>query len=186
MNCVIFAAMFGRILASAALFLFLVPQGNHGAAAAYLPLNDTAGTLEQARIDSIRRDAITDSVIAVAKQSLGLRYHYGGNSPVTGFDCSHFVAHAFGQLGIILPCSSLGLAAEGKEIPLDSVRKGDLMFFKGRNTSTNRVGHVSLVIEAGPGSIKIIHSTNRGVVIDEYYKMDYYKQRFLQARRLNY
>lgn len=178
--------MFGKALAVAASFLLLVSQGNHGASAAYVPLNDTAGTMEQARIDSIRRDAITDSVISVAKQSLGLRYHYGGNSPVTGFDCSHFVAHAFGALGVTLPCSTAGLVTEGVQIPLDSVRKGDLLFFKGRNINSTHVGHVSLVIATAPGSIKIIHSTNRGVVIDEYYKMDYYKQRFLQARRLQY
>ena len=178
--------MFARILFILPFLLMLIPTGNGGSEAAYMPLNDTAGTMEQARMDSVRREAITDSVITVAKQSLGLPYRYGGNSPVTGFDCSHFVAHAFGALGVILPCSSAGLVTEGTQVSLDEVRKGDLMFFKGRNSSSPRVGHVSLVIETSPGSIKMIHSTNRGVVIDEYYKMDYYKSRFLQARRIKY
>lgn len=180
--------MIGKVLAFAALAFFLVPLGNDGASAAYapIPVSDTSGTMEQVRIDSLNRVAITDSVISIAKQSLGLRYQYGGNSPVTGFDCSHFVAHAFGKLGVTLPCSSAGLVTTGIEIPLDSVKPGDLMFFKGRNSSSSRVGHVSLVIEAGPGSIRMIHSTNRGVVIDEYYKITYYNTRFLQARRINY
>lgn len=178
--------MFGKVLALAALIFLFVPTGNGGSVAAYVPLNDTAGTLEQARIDSINRALITDSVIAIAKQSLGLPYKYGGNSPVTGFDCSHFVAHAFGKLGVALPCSSLGQSAEGTEVSLDQVQKGDLMFFKGRSISNPRVGHVALVIDVAPGSIKIIHSTHRGVVIDEYYTMEYYKARFLQARRISY
>lgn len=179
--------MFGKVLALAALVFLFVPTGNGGSVAAYVPDNDTSGTLEQARIDSIiKREFITDSVIAIAKQSLGLPYKYGGNSPATGFDCSHFVAHAFGKLGVALPCSSLGLSAEGTEVSLDQVQKGDLMFFKGRSISNPRVGHVALVIEVSPGSIKIIHSTHRGVVIDEYYKMEYYKARFLQARRISY
>ena len=180
--------MFGKVLAFAALAFFLVPLGNDGASAAYVtvPLNDTAGVTDQAHIDSLNRIAITDSVIAVAKQSLGLRYCYGGNSPQTGFDCSHFVAHAFGKLGVILPGSSVALATTGTEIPLDSVQPGDLMFFKGRNINATRVGHVALVIEVAPGSIKMIHSCNRGVVIDEYFDMKYYTARFLQARRIKY
>lgn len=178
--------MFGKVLAFAALIFFLVPSGNGGSVAAYVPLNDTAGTLEQAKIDSIRRVAITDSVISICKQSLGLPYKYGGNSPVTGFDCSHFVAYGFGKLGVVLPVSSLAMSQQGTEVTLDQVQKGDLMFFKGRNISNERVGHVALVIDVAPGSIKIIHSTHRGVVIDEYFTSSYYKPRFLQARRISY
>lgn len=178
--------MFGKVLAFAALIFFLVPAGNGGSAAAFVPTSDTSGTLEQAKIDSIRRAAITDSVISICKQSLGLPYKYGGNSPVTGFDCSHFVAYGFGKFGVALPFSSLAMSQEGTEVTLDQIQKGDLMFFKGRSISNPRVGHVALVIDVAPGSIKIIHSTHRGVVIDEYYTMEYYKARFLQARRIKY
>lgn len=178
--------MFGKVLAFAALLLLFIPSTNGGASAAYAPLNDTAGTVEQIRFDSIQREAITDSVIGILKQSLGLPYHYGGNSPVTGFDCSHFVAYGFGKLGVNIPASSAGLSKEGVQISLDQLKKGDLMFFKGRNVNTTKVGHVAMVIDVQPKSIKIIHSTNRGVVIDEYTTMGYYKARFLQARRIAY
>lgn len=183
--------MFGKILAFAGLTLALFSFGNRESEARVttyvpVPVNDTAGIMEQARIDSINRVVITDSVISVLKQSLGLPYKYGGNSPQTGFDCSHFVAYGFGKLGVTLPGSSAGMASVGEEIPLDQVRKGDILLFKGRSTSNPRVGHVSLVIEASPGSIKMIHSCSRGVVIDEYYSMKYYTARFLQARRIKY
>ena len=58
------------------------------------------------------------------------------------------------------------------------------MFFKGRNSKSVNVGHVSLVIENKDGNIKMIHATRRGVIIDEYLKMEYYRQRFLMARRI--
>ena len=179
--------MFGKALFIASSFLLFLTLGNGGnQAVAYVPLNDTAGTMEQAHIDSVNRAMITDSVIAICKQSLGLPYKYGGNSPVTGFDCSHFVAYGFGKLGINLGGSSAAMATAGEEIPLEQVQPGDILLFTGRNASTGRVGHVSLVIEVAPGVIKMIHSCNRGVVIDNYYDMKYYTARFLQARRIKY
>lgn len=179
--------MFGKALAFAAVAFFLIPFGSgENQAAAYVPVNDTAGVMEQSRIDSINRVAITDSVIAICKQQLGLPYKYGGNSTQTGFDCSHFVAYGFGKLGVSLPCSSAGMATAGEEVSLDQVQPGDILLFKGRNEANARVGHVSLVIEVGPGVIKMIHSCNRGVVIDNYYDMKYYTARFLQARRIKY
>lgn len=182
--------MFGKVLAFAALIFLFVPSGNGGGHAAYVPLNDTAGTAEialnQVYIDSVNRVCITDSVISICKQSIGLPYKYGGNSTVTGFDCSHFVAYGFGKLGVNIPASSAGLSTTGEEITLDQVQKGDILLFKGRNINNARVGHVALVIEVAPGSIKMIHSCSRGVVIDEYYNMKYYTARFLQARRIKY
>jgi len=182
--------MFGKVLAFAALIFLLVPSGNGGGNAAPVPLNDTAGVADfacnQIYIDSVNRVCITDSVISVCKQSLGLPYKYGGNSPATGFDCSHFVAYGFGKLGVNIPASSAGLSTTGEEISLDQVQPGDILLFKGRSLSNPRVGHVSLVIEVAPGVIKMIHSCNRGVVIDNYYDMKYYTARFLQARRIKY
>jgi cell wall-associated NlpC family hydrolase len=179
--------MFGKALVIASSFFLLLVLGNgENQAVAYVPVNDTAGVMEQARIDSINRVAITDSVIAICKQSLGLPYKYGGNSPVTGFDCSHFVAYGFGKLGITLGGSSAAMATAGEEISLDQVQPGDILLFKGRNASNPRVGHVSLVIEVAPGVIKMIHSCSRGVVIDNYYDMKYYTARFISARRIKY
>lgn len=182
--------MFGKVLAFAALVFFFVPSGNGGGHAAYVPLNDTSGTVEvavnQAYYDSVNRVCITDSVVSILKQHIGLPYKYGGNSPQTGFDCSHFVAYGFGKLGVSLPCSSAGMSSAGEEISLDQVQPGDILLFKGRNVSNPRVGHVSLVIEVAPGVIRMIHSCSRGVVIDNYYDMKYYTARFLQARRIKY
>src|SRR5512143_3424673 len=49
-----------------------------------------------------RSEALLQALLA-----LGLDYRYGGNSPVTGFDCSGLVAHVYRQAwGIRLPHST--------------------------------------------------------------------------------
>lgn len=136
--------------------------------------------------DSVTREMITDSVINFSKKFIGTPYRYGAMNPGSGFDCSHFVSYVHGNAGVTLPTSSTALATQGEEIKFEDIRKGDLMFFKGRSLSSPRVGHVSLVIDVKPGSIKMIHATHRGVIIDEYYNMKYYQQRYLQARRISY
>ncbi len=136
--------------------------------------------------DSITREMITDSVINFSKKFIGTPYRYGAMNPGSGFDCSHFVSYVHGNAGVTLPTSSTALATQGEEIKFEDIRKGDLMFFKGRSLSSPRVGHVSLVIDVKPGSIKMIHATHRGVIIDEYHNMKYYQQRYLQARRISY
>ncbi|HXW36064.1 MAG TPA: NlpC/P60 family protein, partial [Acidimicrobiales bacterium] len=45
-------------------------------------------------------------VVADARQYLGVPYQWGGTSPTTGFDCSGFVQHVYGDLGIALPRTS--------------------------------------------------------------------------------
>lgn len=136
--------------------------------------------------DSVTREMITDSVINFSKKFIGTPYRYGAMNPGSGFDCSHFVSYVHGNAGVTLPTSSTALATQGEEIKFEDIRKGDLMFFKGRSLSSPRVGHVSLVIDVKPGSIKMIHATHRGVIIDEYFNMKYYQQRYLQARRISY
>ena len=61
--------------------------------------------------------------------------------------------------------------------------EGDLLFFKSRDLNSDKVGHVSLVICKNENSFEMIHATNRGVVVDDYSKINYYKNRFLFAKR---
>lgn len=153
---------------------------------------DTSDAVDSIRInmackmeeDSFHRVILVDSVIEYSKNFLGYHYKYGSNGQNKSFDCSHFVSYCYKRYGVNIPCSSAGLSQLGQEVDICDVRPGDLMFFKGRNSKSPKVGHVSLVIENNNGHIKLIHATSRGVVIDEYDKMEYYRQRFLMARRL--
>jgi hypothetical protein len=127
-----------------------------------------------------------NDIINFAKKFVGTPYHYGGTTPA-GFDCSGFIFYITGNFGMSLTRTSYGLAEFGKTVKLSELRPGDLMFFKGRNVNSTNVGHVSMVVEVGPGVIKFIHaSTSRGVVIDNFTTSKYYIPRFIKAKRLDY
>ncbi|MBI3510812.1 MAG: C40 family peptidase [Bacteroidetes bacterium] len=184
-----------RILAALFIFLFSFIAGTKKSVAyVHSPVNDTAGVTDSTarnlackmEDDSMNRLVLVDSVIAYSKNFVGYHYKYGSNGQNKSFDCSHFVSYCYKKYGVNIPCSSAGLSTLGKKINIADVRPGDLMFFKGRNSKNPKVGHVSLVIENNDGHIKLIHATDRGVVIDEYDKMKYYRDRFIMARRLDF
>jgi murein DD-endopeptidase / murein LD-carboxypeptidase len=133
---------------------------------------------------TVHREFVIDSVITFGKKFLGLKYKYGGTTPL-GFDCSGYVSYLFHKYGYILPHSSSGMATVGQKIDIKQAQAGDLICFKGRSTKTNRVGHVALIIQADSGQITMMHSCQRGVLIEKYNNSDYYKRRFLMCRRVS-
>ena len=74
------------------------------------------------------------------------------------------------------------MATVGEKIDIKKAQKGDFIYFKGRSTKTNRVGHVALIIKADSGQITMMHSCHRGVTLEKYNNSDYYKSRFLMVR----
>jgi len=125
---------------------------------------------------------LLDSIIETAKGFLNTKYVYGGSSE-SGFDCSGFIYYVFNEYNILLSKSSDKLSSIGKKVEFDEIKEGDLLFFKSRNVSSDKVGHVSLVICKTDNSFEMIHATNRGVVVDVFDEIRYYKNRFLFAKR---
>jgi cell wall-associated NlpC family hydrolase len=127
-----------------------------------------------------------DDIISYAKKFLGTPYRYAGTTP-SGFDCSGFISYVMGNFGLDLVHSSYGMAEFGETVKLSDIQPGDLMFFKGSNVNSTRVGHVAMVVEVSPEAIKFIHSsTSRGVVIENFKTSRYFIPRFLKAKRLDY
>jgi cell wall-associated NlpC family hydrolase len=127
-----------------------------------------------------------DSLLTYAKQYIGVKYKYQGTNK-SGFDCSGFVQHVFAHYNIKLPHASTAQALIGKEIQLKDLQKGDLVFFKGRSLKSKKVGHVGIVMEANNGHFKMIHaSVHKGVTIDYFPEGEYYKKRYLSARRISF
>lgn len=134
----------------------------------------------------VKNSEEVDQIINFAKKYLGTPYHYAGSTP-SGFDCSGFIYYVMGNFGMEVTRSSYGLAEFGETVKLADIRPGDLMFFKGRDVHSTRVGHVALVIEVTPDAIRFIHaSTSRGVTIDNFKSSKYYIPRFIKAKRLDY
>lgn len=127
-----------------------------------------------------------DEIISYAKKFLGTPYRYAGTTP-SGFDCSGFISYVMGNFGLDLVHSSYGMAEFGSTVKLSEIQPGDLMFFKGSNVNSTRVGHVAMVVEVTPDAIKFIHSsTSRGVVIENFKTSKYFIPRFIKAKRLDY
>ncbi len=132
---------------------------------------------------SITKTSKIDSIIDFGKTFLNKPYRYKGPSSWE-MDCSGYIAFIFSRFGYQIPHSSISIGSIVENIDETEIKKGDLLFFKGMDLKSNSIGHVSLVIETINGSIKMMHSCQRGIVIDEYQKTDYYKQRFIKAGRL--
>jgi cell wall-associated NlpC family hydrolase len=145
-------------------------------------------TVQAATTDSVvttSNNEQIDAVISYAKKFLGTPYKWAGTTP-SGFDCSGFISYVFGNFGFSLTHSSVAMAELGATVKLSELQPGDLMFFKGRDASSTRVGHVAMVVEVAPNVIKFIHSSSRGVVIDNFIASKYYVPRFIKAKRLDY
>ena len=124
-------------------------------------------------------------LVALSMKYLGTPYRYGGRSP-KAFDCAGFAYYLYSQFGYSLPGWSGAQARLGVEVSdTRNLRPGDLVFFGGRGTR-KVVGHTGIVVDADEhsGVFRFIHaSTGAGVIISRSTE-DYYKSRYITARRL--
>ena len=124
--------------------------------------------------------AAGDLLIA-AMTLLDRPYQAGGVSADTGFDCSGFTRHVFGQaLGIELPRSVQEQAQAPMLRPVpahDALQAGDLVFF---NTQQRTFSHVGIYLGDG----RFIHAPRTGAQIrTESMAAAYWSRRYTGARR---
>lgn len=131
-----------------------------------------------------KHDLSQADLISFAETFTGTPYKYAGCGP-NGFDCSGFIHYIYKHFGIELPRSSKGLSLVGDRVSMDKLQPGDLVFFgKGQGNHLS-IQHVAMVHTVGQGYYSIIHSTSRGVTIDDPMSTswDYWQERFLFVRR---
>jgi cell wall-associated NlpC family hydrolase len=121
-----------------------------------------------------RSEALLQALLA-----LGLDYRYGGNSPVTGFDCSGLVAHVYQQAwGIRLPHNTKAQSQAGMPVSLAELQAGDLVFY---DTLKRPYSHVGIYLGDG----KFVHAPKTGARVRvESLKSAYWAQRYNGARRI--
>jgi peptidoglycan DL-endopeptidase LytE len=156
--------------------------GGHG-----VSLRATPGARRRSSTPGARKPtAATASaarVIGTAKQYLGTRYRYGGETPAAGFDCSGFVQYVFGRHGVELPRTSRLQASAGRSLPLDvaALQPGDLLLFASTGAGVN---HVAIYV----GANRILHSSAGagGVVYDDLStpRGKWYLKRHVASRRV--
>lgn len=101
-----------------------------------------------------------NSIVAAGVQFLDLPYLWGGMSSF-GYDCSGFSYSMCKANGYTIPRDAHDQAASGKEIELDKIQPGDLLFFA-YEEGKGKIHHVGIYY----GNGKLLHSPNTGKCIE--------------------
>jgi len=108
---------------------------------------------------------------------LGIPYRYGGSTRA-GFDCSGLVGYVYRAYdGRQLPRNVADLYRTGHNVETSSLQAGDLVFF---NTMGHGASHVGIYL----GNRRFLHSSSSRGVIITHMAEDYYKRRYVGARRV--
>ena len=124
-------------------------------------------------------------IVEMARQYIGTPYRFGGRTP-KAFDCAGFALYLYKHFGHDLPGWSGAQARLGVEVSdTRNLMPGDLVFFGGRGNK-KVIGHTGIVVDADAksGTFRFIHaSTGAGVIISRSTE-DYYRTRYITARRI--
>ena len=117
-----------------------------------------------------------------AKKMLGKKYVWGATGPKC-YDCSGFTQKVYRKIaGVKLPRVSYLQAKVGKRISFKKLKQGDMVFFDTEKKRTGKVNHVGIYLRHG----NFIHASSGGkkVMITNFNKKRFYKNRFLWGRRI--
>ncbi|MFI6484246.1 NlpC/P60 family protein [Nonomuraea sp. NPDC050663] len=131
-----------------------------------------------------------DLAVTTALRELGTPFSWGGGSPsgatkgigrgasTIGFDCSGLTLYAWSKAGVKLGHYTGTQFRQGRRIPLDDLRKGDLVFFGG---GTGDPTHVGLYL----GNGVMIHAPKTGDVVKktQFLNSTYYRPIYRGAVR---
>lgn len=124
---------------------------------------EEAKAVEQAEIKVDLEDVseTRKELIQYAVSFVGNPYVWGGNSLTEGVDCSGFTQQIFAKFNISLNRCSYQQVANGREIALEDIKPGDLVFYF--NEKLNRIGHVAIYM--GDGQVVHAKSKTSGITI---------------------
>lgn len=141
----------------------------------------TAPTTKGTKGTKSEEARVREDIIAYAKKYEGAKYKAAGRTP-RGFDCSGFTGYVMKKFDIPLAASSADQAKDGQKIAVKDAAPGDLIFF--RRSAAGPIFHVSLVVSNDKSGLRVIHSTSRGVVIDNISQSSYWNPKIYSARRV--
>lgn len=135
------------------------PQKQETATSTDVSVSDSGSSSETVASES--GSGTGQEVVNYAVQFVGNPYVWGGTSLTNGADCSGFVQSVYKHFGYSLPRVAASQACVGKQVSLDSLQPGDLLFYGGSN-----IGHVAIYMGGG----QIVHASNSktGIIISNY------------------
>jgi cell wall-associated NlpC family hydrolase len=124
-----------------------------------------------------RGEALGHRLAATALEFRGVPYRNGGASPA-GFDCSGLVRYVLARHGLDVPRQTRDQYGTGRRIGRNDLQAGDLVFF---STVAPGASHVGIALDDD----EFVHApSSRGVVRVERLTTDYWRSRFIGARRI--
>jgi cell wall-associated NlpC family hydrolase len=179
-------ASLATLLASSSLVLAacgVLPLGGQDPAPVSSRAEADAGTNAKPRPSAAAVEALAahnpraNDVVLFALGLIETGYRFGGKNPEAGLDCSGMVSYVYEKsVDMRLRGSAADLARQGKPVPQERLRPGDLVFFNTRNKPRS---HVGIYI----GDNRFVHAPNsRGKVRTESLKKGWFAARFEEGR----
>jgi len=135
------------------------------------------GDYAAARPQAAGEPQLRNEIIRTAERFIGVPYKWGGESTVSGFDCSGLTMVVYQLNGLELPRTSGEQWAAGSPVGEGDLSRGDLVFFATRGGG--KVSHVGIYLGGG----EFLHAPRRGTPIQvASLSSDYYRARYLGAR----
>lgn len=111
---------------------------------------------------SSKSSSLRNDIVSYALKFQGNPYVWGGTSLTNGADCSGFTQSVFKKFGIRIPRNSRSQASSGKRVSLNTMKKGDLIFY----SKNGRINHVAIYM--GNGKVIGASSRKEGIKIKNY------------------
>ena len=110
---------------------------------------------------------------------VGTPYHYGGNTPESGFDCSGLVDYVFRDAaGVELPRTAQEIGAiDAPHVRRSELDSGDIVLFG----NARHIDHVGIYVGRG----RFVHAPNSGGTVRlDYLDATYWNEHFSGALRV--
>ena len=122
----------------------------------------------------------TEKMLAFATEQLGKKYVYSTEGPST-FDCSGFVYYVLKYMGVSTSrysASGFSNVSGWEQVGFDSLKPGDLLFFK--SDSSSSISHTGIYLGGGT----FIHASSSCGCVKISELEGYYERNFVLARRV--
>lgn len=129
---------------------------------------------------TVKYDPSTKSLDKMVKNLQGQPYVWAEEGP-NNFDCSGFTYYMYGSMGIEIPRVAREQAKNGKEIKMNELIYGDLIFFDTEPKRRGRITHVGMYL--GNGWFTHASTTKYEIVYSNLNTSAYYKKRLRICRR---